>query len=219
MKQLTQETGFEWKGYHHTLDAHWSFRNPLGLLVSHVLRTPEAGPLCGEWVRSLSRVWLFETPWTVAHQFPPSMEFSRQEYWSGLPFPSGDLPDPGIEPRPPTLQVEALLSELSGNVWGETRNNLTDMHPLRGAHCGVVDLSAEVTPGDVIGKESTCQCKRHKRHGFSPWIWKIAQRRKWQHTPIFLPGKFHGSRSLEGYSPWGRRIGHNWAAEVKWEQV
>ena len=50
-------------------------------------------------VKSLSRVRLFVTPWTVAHQAPPSMEFSRQEYWSGVPFPSpGDLPDPGIEP-------------------------------------------------------------------------------------------------------------------------
>ena len=50
-------------------------------------------------------------PWTVAHQAPPSMGFSRQEYWSGLPFPSpGDLPDPGIEPRSPTLQADALTS-------------------------------------------------------------------------------------------------------------
>ena len=54
-----------------------------------------------------SRVWLFETPWTVAHQDPLSMEFSRQEYWSGLPFPTpGDLPNPRIEPTsfvPPAL--------------------------------------------------------------------------------------------------------------------
>ena len=49
-------------------------------------------------VKSLRRVRLFATPWTVAYQVPPSMGFSRQEYWSGLPFPSpGDLPDPGIE--------------------------------------------------------------------------------------------------------------------------
>ena len=49
-------------------------------------------------VKSLSRVQLFATPWTVAHQAPLSMGFSRQEYWSGLPFPSpGDLPDPGIK--------------------------------------------------------------------------------------------------------------------------
>ena len=55
------------------------------------------------------------TPWTVAYQAPQSMEFFRQEYWSGLPFPSpGDLPDPGIEPGSPALQAEALLSEPPG---------------------------------------------------------------------------------------------------------
>ena len=55
-------------------------------------------------VKSLSRVRLFVTPWTVASQVPPSTGFSRQEYWSGLPFPSpGDLPDPGIEPGSPAL--------------------------------------------------------------------------------------------------------------------
>ena len=55
-------------------------------------------------------------PWAVAHQAPPSMEFSRQDYWSGLPFPSpGDLPDPGIEPRSPALRPAALLSEPPGN--------------------------------------------------------------------------------------------------------
>ena len=55
-------------------------------------------------LKSLSRVRLFATPWTVAYQTPPSMGFSRQEYWSGLPSPSpGDFPNPGIEPRSPTL--------------------------------------------------------------------------------------------------------------------
>ena len=66
-------------------------------------------------VKLLSRVRLFATPWTVAHQAPPSMGFSRQEYCSGLPFPSpGDLPDPGIEPRSPALQADALTSEPPG---------------------------------------------------------------------------------------------------------
>ena len=66
-------------------------------------------------VKSLSRVRLFVTPWTVAYQAPPSMGSSRQEYWSGLPFPSpGDLPDPGIEPRSPALQADALTSEPPG---------------------------------------------------------------------------------------------------------
>ena len=68
-------------------------------------------------MKSLSHVQLFMTPWTVAQQAPPSMEFSRQVYWSGLPFLSpGDLPNPGIEPRSPTLQADALLSEPPGNL-------------------------------------------------------------------------------------------------------
>ena len=66
-------------------------------------------------VTSLSPVQLFATPWTVAHQAPPSVGFSRQEYRSGLPFPSpGDLPDPGIEPGSPALQTDALPSEPPG---------------------------------------------------------------------------------------------------------
>ena len=60
----------------------------------------------------LSRVRLFVAPWTVAYRAPRSMEFSRQEYCSELPFPSpGDLPNPGIEPRSPALQADALPSE------------------------------------------------------------------------------------------------------------
>ena len=66
-------------------------------------------------MKSLSRVRLFATPWTVVYQAPPSMGFSRQEYWSGLPFPSpGDLPYPGIEPGSPTLQADTLTSEPPG---------------------------------------------------------------------------------------------------------
>ena len=67
-------------------------------------------------VKSLSSVRLFVTPWTIAHQAPLSMEFFRQEYWSGLPFPSpGDLPYPGIESGSPVLQADALPSELPWN--------------------------------------------------------------------------------------------------------
>ena len=68
-----------------------------------------------EPLKLLSRVRLFATPWTVTYQAPPSMEFSRQEYWSGLPFPfPGDVPDLGIEPRSPALQADTLPSELPG---------------------------------------------------------------------------------------------------------
>ena len=66
-------------------------------------------------LKSLSRVRLFVTPWTVAYQALPSMEFSRQEFWIGLPFPSpGDPPEPGIEPGSPALQENSLLTELQG---------------------------------------------------------------------------------------------------------
>ena len=55
------------------------------------------------------------TPWTVADEGPPSMGFSRQEYWSGLPFPSpGTLPDPGIKPGSPALQADSLSSDPPG---------------------------------------------------------------------------------------------------------
>ena len=81
-------------------------------------------------VESLSRVQLFATPWTVAHQAPPSMGFSRQEYWSGLPFPSpGDLPNPGIEPRSPALQADALTSEPPGKPKG--KSNLSKYQSFR----------------------------------------------------------------------------------------
>ena len=67
-------------------------------------------------VQPLSRVRLFVTPWTVAHQAPLSMGFSRQEYWSGLPFPYlGDLPDPGIKAGSFASQADSLPSELQGS--------------------------------------------------------------------------------------------------------
>ena len=67
-------------------------------------------------MKSLSRVWLFQTPWTVARRASPSMGFSRQEYWSGLPFPSpGDLPDPGIKTWVSCMKADSLLSEPPGD--------------------------------------------------------------------------------------------------------
>ena len=80
-------------------------------------------------MKLLSHVRLFVTPWTGAYQAPPSMGFSRQEYWSGLPFPSpGDLPNPGTEPGSPALQADALPSEPPGEgLWGYHQ-----MHKLGG---------------------------------------------------------------------------------------
>ena len=80
-------------------------------------------------MKSLSRVGLFATPWTVAYLAPLSMGFSRQEYWSGLPFPSpGDLPYPGIEPGSPALQADSLPSKPPGNPKvGRSRYYFTKM--------------------------------------------------------------------------------------------
>ena len=60
-------------------------------------------------------------------------------------------------------------------------------------------------PGGASGKESACQCRRCKRHGFNPWEGKIPWSRKWKPTPVYLPGKFHGQRSLVHYSPCSRK--------------
>ena len=88
-------------------------------------------------VKLLSRVWLFATPWTVGHQAPLSVGFPRQEYRSGLPFPSpGDLPNPGIKPGSPALQADALTSEPPGKP-SETepilKNNLHDQKRKKSA--------------------------------------------------------------------------------------
>ena len=78
----------------------------------------------------------FVTPWTVAHQAPLSMGFSRQEYWSGLPFTSpGDLPNPGIKPRSPALQADALTSEPPGKPsWTEEPGILQFIESQRVGH-------------------------------------------------------------------------------------
>ena len=67
-----------------------------------------------------------------------------------------------------------------------------------GNHIGSYSTSPKIKR---IGKETACQCRRHKRLGFDPWVGKIPWRRKWQPTPVFLHGESHGQRSLAGYSP------------------
>ena len=89
----------------------------------------------------LSRVWLFVAPWTAAHQAPLSRGFSRQEYWSGLPYPSpGNLPDPGIKPESPALQVDSLPLAPPGKPssqdilqrWSSHSDLFIELHHLNG---------------------------------------------------------------------------------------
>ena len=66
-------------------------------------------------------------------------------------------------------------------------------------------MSIKETQGDTMVKESTCQCRRHKRCRFDPWVRKIPWWRKWQSALVFLPGKFHRQKSLVGFRPWDHK--------------
>ena len=103
----------------------------------------------------LSHVWLFATRWTPARKAPLSVEFSRQEYWSGWLCPS-----------PGELNLHLL------HRW-------------------------------LCGKESACQCSTP---GFDPGVAKTLWGREWLPTPVFLPGEYHGQRSLVGYSSRGSKV-------------
>ena len=151
---------------------------------------------------------------TVACQAP----LSKQEHWSGLLCPPpGDLPDTGIKPR--SLMSPAMTGGFftTSATWESTtvidpHSVLTEFHYLEFlAFCVlrrkalsfcVCVSSPDISVLDVTtlilwsGKESACQCRRP---GFNPWVRKMSWRRKWQLTPVFLPGKSHGQRSLTGY--------------------
>ena len=173
------------------------------------------------------------------------MGFSRQEYWSVLPFSSpGDLPGPGIklvspalagrffttEPpgKPPHGQANIQISgchavwpglgQMGQEVWwaegllggrqsqGSSPEELpweaaweeVHLEGLAGVYSAFLGLLRWLS-----GKESTSQWRGHRICEFDPWVGKIPLRRKWQPAPVFLPGKFHGQRSLVGRTPWG----------------
>ena len=140
--------------------------------------------ICMKWseMKSLSRVRLFVTPWTEAHRAPLSLGFSRQEYWSGLAisFSRGTS-----RPRDQT-QVSCIAGRRF-NLWA-TREHVWNV--------SIYTLVFLIFPGGVSGKEPTCQCRRHKKCGFNPWVRKISWRRAQQPTPAFLSGESHGQRSL-----------------------
>ena len=115
---------------------------------------------------SRSAVSLFVTPWTVAYQAPLFMGFSRQEYWNGWPFPSpGDLPNPGIEPRPLTRQADSLLSEPPGKSWliREMGIKRVTQTPLN--HCN--DLTAHVIYCTQIARKAMTRYS----NDFGRWKW------------------------------------------------
>ena len=91
-------------------------------------------------------------------------------------------------------------SKAPRHISGENSNLKRYTH--LGVHSSTIYSGQDMgSPGGAGGKEPTRQCRRGQRRGFDPWIGKIPWRRAWQPTPVFLPGEFHGQRSLEGYSP------------------
>ena len=118
-------------------------------------------------------------PWTATRQAPLSMEFSRQEYWSGQPF----------------LFQGIFLTQWSTQLFCITGRFFNIWPPL-------------ILPG-LPWWLSMVKCLSIMRQTqFNPWVRKIPWRRKWQPTPVFLPGEVHGQRSLEDYSPQGRKESH-----------
>ena len=124
------------------------------------------------------------TPWTVVCQSTLSMGFPRQEYWSGLPFPSpGDLSRPEIEPTFRTLQMDSSPTSHLGLF----------LCTLRDIQIGL--------PWWLSGKESACQCRRHR---FNPWTGKIPYTVAQLSSSLNYWGESHSvmSDSLQPYSPW-----------------
>ena len=115
-----------------------------------------------------SRLRLSATPWTAAHQAPPSMGFSKQEYWSGAPSPSPEQ-------------------------WWLTSNH----------HSSLFVLLQSLYLSKCYGISWSSHGTKHQSHLSSSS--SLSCRRKWQPTPVLLSRKFHGWRSLVGYSPWGHK--------------
>ena len=121
-------------------------------------------------VKLPSHVWLLATPWTAAYQAPPSMEFSRQEYWSGLPFPPPeDLPNPGIEPASPVFPVfEADSSPLK-----KPQAGLPWWLRVKASACNVGDLGSIPGlgryPGELNGNPLQYSCLENPMDGGAWW--------------------------------------------------
>ena len=124
------------------------------------------------------------------------------------------VPQPGIKPASLALQGVILTTGPPGKSQAILSNS-----PLIAGHlAAITNKSVHTFLGSAVnrsgllrwlsGKESTCQYRRRRRHGFDPWVGKIPRRRKLQLMSVFLSGKSHGQSSLAGYSPWGHKESH-----------
>ena len=134
----------------------------------------------------------------AAHQAPLFLGLSRQEHWSGLPFPSpmhksekwkwshSVMSDSS---QPPGLQSTRLMGFARQKYWSGL--------PLP----SLPEFLAFIVKDFLDGSDGKAFCLQCGRPRFDPWVGKILWRRKWQPTPVLLPGKSHGQRSMVGYSP------------------
>ena len=120
-----------------------------------------------------------------------------------MPFPSPEeLPNPGIEPWFPAWQADSLPFELQGSPCKGSRLSYREVLCSR-THLFPLFVLEVLEFLWWLSQEKIClQCRRT---GFDSWVGKISWRREWLPTPVFLPGEFHGQRSLAGYSPWGHK--------------
>ena len=157
------------------------------------------------------------------------MGFSKQEDWSKLPFPSpGDLPNPGIEPESPALQADSLPSGKPSNVIGQPHRKRRfflfkvptfqitskeelgrSFHP-KANHAVILFIRVEAKCDQCLVAQTVKNLPAMQETWVQSLVGKIPCRRNWLPTPIFLLREFHGQRSLAGYSPWGRRVRHDW---------
>ena len=147
-----------------------------------------------------SCVRLCSTPKTAAHQAPLSLGFSRQEHWSGLPCPSpmheSESESEGTQSCP-TLSDPMDCSPPGSSVYGMFQARVLEWGG-RKAQLFLLSRDTLVFPKTSQVGQWLRIFLQSRRHWFNPWVGKIPQGRKWQPTPIFLPGKSHGQRSLLG---------------------
>ena len=154
-------------------------------------------------VKSLSRVQLLGTPWTAAYQAPPSMRFPRQEYWSGVPLPSPWYTLENDKNSVPLLSLRCwclvtkscltLCDPMDCSPPGSSVHGISQARTLTGVGCHFLLQGIFLTQGPVSPALEAASLPLSHQGG----------RRQWHSTPVLLPGKSHGWRSLVGCSPWG----------------
>ena len=138
---------------------------------------------CPCWLLTLNWCFLFYFKIFITYLAVPGLSCCRIFSWGMW----------DIIPRRPLPRGETLHWELGIWATGPPGKSSNPLNTLKGwwglSRC-------------LSGKEASCHCRRH---GSDPWVGKIPWRRKWLSTPVFLPGEFHGQRSLAGYRPWGQK--------------